>query len=841
MRKFKITGMSCAACSARVEKAVSSLDGIDSCSVNLLTNSMVIEGNAADSQIISAVTSAGYGAEAESKSSKESEKKDAGFLENKEIPVLRTRLIISSIFTLALMYLSMGHVMWGWYLPKFLAQNPLAIGLCELLLAAAVMVINQKFFINGAKGIIHRAPNMDTLVSLGSAASFAYSVYLLFLMTAENSGELLYHRLHGLYFESAAMILTLITVGKLLEAISKGRTTNALKSLMELAPETATVIKDGKETVVPIQNVTKGDIFVCRPGDRIPVDGKIIEGSSAVNESMLTGESMPADKSKGDKISAGTKNLSGFIRCEATAVGEDTALSEIIRIVSDASATKAPISRIADKVSGIFVPVVIGISLLTAMIWSIAGEDAGFIVARSVSVLVISCPCALGLATPVAIMVGSGVGAKKGILFKTAEALEVAGKAKTVVLDKTGTVTRGEMTVTDIIPISVTEDKLISLAASLEEQSEHPLGEAIVAYAKKLGSPIHEITDFRAISGKGVEGIIDGKAVCGGKSDYISQKCDITDEVKTTADALANCGKTPTFFSLDGKLIGIIAIADDIKPDSPAAIREMQNMGIDVVMLTGDSEKTAAAIGEKLGGVKVIANVLPDGKAAVIEGFKKQGKVIMVGDGINDAPALVTADVGIAIGAGTDVAIDAADAVLVKSRLTDLVSAIKLSRATIRNVRENLFWAFFYNVIGIPLAAGALIPLLNLELDPMFGALAMSLSSFCVVSNALRLNLVNLERPARIQKSTKNTSEAPTCEVEKKGDRKMTKTMKITGMMCPHCSGRVKKCLEAMDGVAAAIVSHESGTATVTIADFVTDEALKKTVEDAGYDVTAIE
>ena len=833
--------MSCAACSARVEKAVSSLDGIDSCSVNLLTNSMVVEGGATDSQIISAVTSAGYGAEVEGDGAAKSNKKDSKSLENKEIPVLRTRLIISSIFTLALMYLSMGHVMWGWYLPKFLAQNPLAIGLSELLLAAAVMVINQKFFINGAKGIIHRAPNMDTLVSLGSAASFAYSVYLLFLMTAENSGELLYHRLHGLYFESAAMILTLITVGKLLEAISKGRTTNALKSLMELAPETATVIKDGKETVVPIQNVTKGDIFVCRPGDRIPVDGKIIEGSSAVNESMLTGESMPADKSKGDKISAGTKNLSGFIRCEATAVGEDTALSEIIRIVSDASATKAPISRIADKVSGIFVPVVIGISLLTAMIWSIAGEDAGFIVARSVSVLVISCPCALGLATPVAIMVGSGVGAKKGILFKTAEALEVAGKAKTVVLDKTGTVTRGEMTVTDIIPISVTEDKLISLAASLEEQSEHPLGEAIVAYAKKLGTPIHEITDFRAISGKGVEGIIDGKAVCGGKSDYISQKCDITDEVKTTADALANCGKTPTFFSLDGKLIGIIAIADDIKPDSPAAIREMQNMGIDVVMLTGDSEKTAAAIGEKLGGVKVIANVLPDGKAAVIEGFKKQGKVIMVGDGINDAPALVTADVGIAIGAGTDVAIDAADAVLVKSRLTDLVSAIKLSRATIRNVRENLFWAFFYNVIGIPLAAGALIPLLNLELDPMFGALAMSLSSFCVVSNALRLNLVNLERPARIQKSTKNTSEAPTCEAEKKGDRKMTKTMKITGMMCPHCSGRVKKCLEAMDGVAAAIVSHESGTATVTIADFVTDEALKKTVEDAGYDVTAIE
>lgn len=845
MKKFKITGMSCAACSARVEKAVSAIDGVDLCSVNLLTNSMSVEGKATDSEIIAAVTNAGYGATPEDdRDEAKVSPKGAESLKNKEIPHIVTRLIASSVFLLALMYISMGHVMWSFPLPSVLAENPIAIALLEMILAAAVMVINQKFFISGVKGILHRAPNMDTLVSLGSAASFCYSVWVLFLMTYDltaGNAEMAAHRLHDLYFESAAMILTLITVGKLLEAISKGKTTNALKSLMELAPETATIIKNGEETTVPLDQVAKGDIFVCRPGERIPVDGIVLEGSAAVDESMLTGESLPVDKAEGSKVSAGTKNLSGYIRCEATAVGEDTTLSEIIRIVSDASATKAPIARIADKVSGVFVPTVIGISLLTATVWTISGADAGFVIARAVSVLVISCPCALGLATPVAIMVGSGVGARRGILFKTAEALEMAGKADIVVLDKTGTVTEGKMTVTDVILASTTENELLSLAASLEKQSEHPLAAAIVAHAETKGAVLSEITEFKAISGNGVEGIIGGKKLSGGKLEYIESVCPIGNEIKITADALAMSGKTPTFFSLDGKLLGIIAIADNIKKDSPEAICEMQNMGINVVMLTGDNEKTAQAIGEKLGGVEVIANVLPDGKAAVIEDFKKQGRVIMVGDGINDAPALVTADVGIAIGTGTDVAIDAADAVLVKSRLPDLVSAIKLSRATLTNIRENLFWAFFYNVIGIPLAAGVWIPLFSLELDPMFGALAMSLSSFCVVSNALRLNFVNLKKPVRIKKSKKNITLKITPKNEEKGGNTMTKTMKITGMMCPHCSGRVKKCLEALDGVEAAVVSHESGTATVTFSTAITDEILKKTVEDAGYDVTAIE
>ncbi len=837
--------MSCAACSARVEKAVSALDGVDLCSVNLLTNSMSVEGKATDGEIIAAVVNAGYGAESEGgHGDVTSSPMSAESLKNKEIPNIIARLAASAVFLLALMYISMFHVMWGFPLPNVLAENPIAVALSEMILAAAVMVINQKFFINGVKGVLHRAPNMDTLVSLGSAASFGYSVWVLFLMTGDltaGNAEMAAHRLHGLYFESAAMILTLITVGKLLEAISKGRTTNALKSLMELAPETATVIKNGEEVVVPLDQVAKGDNFVCRPGDRIPVDGIVLEGSAAVDESMLTGESLPNDKTEGDRVSAGTKNLSGYILCEATAVGEDTTLSEIIRIVSDASATKAPIARIADKVSGIFVPVVIAISLLTATIWALSGADAGFVTARAVSVLVISCPCALGLATPVAIMVGNGVGAKKGILFKTAEALEMAGRADIVVLDKTGTVTKGEMTVTDVIPVSAEETEFLALAASLEKQSEHPLAAAIVASAENLGISLSEITDFKAISGRGVEGTINGKKLCGGKLEFIETVCPVGNDIKITADALANGGKTPTFFSFDGRLIGIIAIADEIKADSPEAIREMQNMGINVVMLTGDNERTARAIGEKLGGVKVIANVLPDGKAAVIEEFKKQGRVIMVGDGINDAPALVTADVGIAIGAGTDVALDAADAVLVKSKLSDLVAAIKLSRATLANIRENLFWAFFYNVIGIPLAAGVWIPLFSLELDPMFGALAMSLSSFCVVSNALRLNFVNLERPARIKKSKKNITVYQIEKNEEKGDKTMTKTMKITGMMCPHCSGRVKKCLEALDGVDAAVVSHESGTATVTLSANVTDEVLKKTVEDAGYDVTAIE
>ena len=845
MKKYKISGMSCAACVSRVEKAVSGVDGVEKCSVSLLTNTMGVEGIASDEKIIAAVVSAGYGAEKDGEGAIKSGKNDVQALENKEIPVLRNRLIISSVFTLALMYLSMGHVMWGWYLPDILAQNPLAIGLIELLLAAAVMVINQKFFINGAKGLIHRAPNMDTLVSLGSAASFGYSVYLLFLMTAEHSGEHMVHHLHGLYFESAAMILTLITVGKLLEAISKGRTTNALKGLMDLSPKTATVIRDGVESVIPIDQVKKGDIFTVRPGESIPVDGVVLDGTTSIDESMLTGESLPSDKSVGDRVSAGTVNTSGFIKCEALRVGEDTTLSQIIKIVSDASATKAPIAKAADKVSGIFVPVVLAISAICAVVWSIVGQDAGFVVARAISVLVISCPCALGLATPVAIMVGSGVGAKKGILFKTAESLEIAGRTEMIVLDKTGTVTRGEMSVTDLfVADGLDESRLIAVAAAIERQSEHPLGAAIVKYAEEKGAGFATVTDFEAIPGKGVEAKIGGEFAVGGNLGFIKSRCVVSPQYEDAAAKLADSGKTPMFFAVDGHFVGIIAVADSVKEDSAAAIKELQNMGFEVVMLTGDNNRTATAIGNEVGVDRVIAEVLPDGKAAVVEELKKQGKVMMVGDGINDAPALAIADTGVAIGAGTDVAIDAADVVLMKSRLGDLPAAIKLSRATLRGVHQNLFWAFFYNAVGIPLAAGVWIPLFGWELDPMFGALAMSLSSFCVVSNALRLNLVNIEKPAKIKKAKKNIKKIPSEEStieEEKGEENMTKTMKINGMMCPHCSGRVKKCLEALDGVASAEVSHESGTAIVTLATPVSPDALQKTVEDAGYEVVSVE
>ena len=846
MKKYKISGMSCAACVARVEKAVLGVDGVENCSVSLLTNTMGVEGSSSDEKIIAAVVSAGYGAEVEGESTANSSKKDVKSLENKEFPILRNRIIVSSVFTLALMYLSMGHVMWGWYLPDALAQNPLAIGLIELILAAAVMVINQKFFINGAKGLIHRAPNMDTLVSLGSAASFGYSVYLLFLMTAEHSGEHLAHHLHGLYFESAAMILTLITVGKLLEAVSKGRTTNALKGLMDLSPKTATVIRDGVESVIPVDQVKKGDVFTVRPGESIPVDGVVLDGTTSVDESMLTGESLPSDKAVGDGVSAGTVNTSGFIKCEALRVGEDTTLSQIIKIVSDASATKAPIAKSADKVSGIFVPVVLTISAITAVVWSIVGQDAGFVVARAISVLVISCPCALGLATPVAIMVGSGVGAKKGILFKTAEALEIAGRTEIIVLDKTGTVTRGEMSVTDISAADgVDESQFIAVAAAIERQSEHPLGAAIVKCAEKKGASLAEVADFKAIPGKGVEAKIDGKLAIGGNLGFIKSRCAVAPKYEDAAARLADSGKTPMFFAFDGQFVGIIAVADSVKEDSAAAINELQNMGFEVVMLTGDNKRTATAIGNEVGVDRVIAEVLPDGKAAVIEELKAQGKVMMVGDGINDAPALGIADTGVAIGAGTDVAIDAADVVLMKSRLGDLPAAIKLSRATLRGVHQNLFWAFFYNAIGIPLAAGLWIPIFGWELDPMFGALAMSLSSFCVVSNALRLNFVNIEKPAKIKKTKKNIREISSEETkpaeEEKGEENMTKTMKINGMMCPHCSGRVKKCLEALDGVASAEVSHENGTAIVNLTAPISPDTLKKTVEDAGYEVVLVD
>ena len=844
MEQYQVTGMSCAACSARVEKAVSKVPGVTSCSVSLLTNSMAVEGTADEAAIVAAVTEAGYGAKrkgAEPSAARPSEALEA--LEDRETPKLKRRLIASVGFLVVLMYLSMGHMMWGWPLPGFLAGNHVAMGLTEMLLTIIIMVINQRFFLSGFRSLLHRAPNMDTLVALGSTAAFGYSTYALFAMTAaqlHGDAELVMHYMDEFYFESAAMILTLITVGKMLEARSKGKTTDALKSLMKLAPKTATVVRSGKETLVPIGQVRTGDIFVVRPGETIPVDGVVEEGSSAVNEAALTGESIPVDKAAGDAVSAATLNQSGFLRCRASRVGEDTTLSQIIRMVSDAAATKAPIAKVADRVSGVFVPAVIGIALVTFAVWMLVGQTVGYALARAISVLVISCPCALGLATPVAIMVGNGVGARHGILFKTAASLESAGRVEIVALDKTGTITQGEPEVTDLLPApGVTEDELLRLANALEQRSEHPLARAVVRRAVGMDAP--EVTDFRAVPGNGLTAELDGQKLAGGNLAFVQSLAAISQETQDRAARLAEQGKTPLFFCRSGKLLGVIAVADIIKPDSPQAVRELQGMGIRVVMLTGDNERTAKAIGAQAGVDEVIAGVLPDGKEAVIRRLKEQGKVAMVGDGINDAPALTRADTGIAIGAGTDVAIDAADVVLMKSRLLDVPAAIRLSRATLRNIHENLFWAFFYNVIGIPLAAGAWIHLLGWEMNPMFGAAAMSLSSFCVVTNALRLNLFRIRSTKHDHKRKNHAKQtvAKTAEdhKENKEETSMEKTMKIEGMMCGHCEARVKKCLEALPGVEKAEVSHVSGTAVLTLSAPVDDALLKKTVEDQGYQV----
>ena len=873
MLKFTVTGMSCAACSARVEKAVSKVEGVTNCSVSLLTNSMGVEGSATATEIIKAVTDAGYGASVQTEESSAAQKHKnigADVLEDRETPKMKRRFIASVGFLVVLMYFSMGHTMWGWPIPGFFAENPVALGLLQLLLTSIVMVINQKFFINGWKGIVHGAPNMDTLVALGSGAAFVYSTYALFAMTAAvNVGNMegAHGYLHEFYFESAAMILTLITVGKMLETRSKGKTTDALKSLMNLAPKTATVIRNGEEKIVAIEEVQKGDRFVVRPGESIPVDGVVMEGSSAIDESALTGESIPVDKAVGDLVSAATINRSGFLICEATRVGEDTTLSQIIKMVSDASATKAPIAKVADKVSGVFVPVVISIALVTILIWLLLGESVGFALARGISVLVISCPCALGLATPVAIMVGNGVGAKNGILFKTAVSLEETGKVQIVALDKTGTVTAGTPKVTDVVAEwDFTEEELLKYAYALECKSEHPLASAVVEYAKEKEIPKCEVTDFEILPGNGLKAVIDGETLVGGSLNYIKGRVSVSEAMEAQAVALATQGKTPLFFIKGEKLLGMIAVADVMKPDSKEAIAQLKNMGIRVVMITGDNEQTAQAIGREAGVDRVIAGVLPAGKEEAIRELKKYGKVAMVGDGINDAPALVQADMGIAIGAGADVAIDAADVVLMKSNLLDVPGAIRLSRAVLRNIHQNLFWAFFYNCIGIPLAAGAFIAILGWELNPMFGAAAMSLSSFCVVSNALRLNLCkvyNTKRDKKVkyavisdgeqQNKTEEKNEYETecscqenaCTVEKdeerKDDNNMKKTMKITGMMCGHCSGRVKKVLEAMPEVDEAIVSHEEGTAVLTLNADVADEVLKKTVEDEGYEVTGIE
>ncbi|MGI6011640.1 MAG: heavy metal translocating P-type ATPase [Ruminococcus sp.] len=844
MEQYTVTGMSCAACSARVEKAVSHVPGVDSCSVSLLTNSMGVEGSAAPEAIIAAVEQAGYhaavkgaGGTAKSQGAEES------LLEDRETPVLKKRLIASLCFLIPLMYLSMGHMMWNWPLPSALAENHVALGILQLLLTVVVMVINQKFFISGFKGLIHRAPNMDTLVALGAGASFGYSTYALLAMTgAQMNGDMerVMAYMHEFYFESAAMILTLITVGKMLEARSKGRTTDALKSLMKLAPKTATVIRNGVETEVSIDQVRIKDIFVVRPGENIPVDGIVLEGSSAVNESALTGESIPVDKAEGDHVSAATVNQSGFIKCEATRVGEDTTLSRIIQMVSDAAATKAPIAKVADKVSGVFVPAVISIAAITIVVWLLAGQGIGFALARGISVLVISCPCALGLATPVAIMVGNGMGAKNGILFKTAVSLEETGKMDIVALDKTGTITSGEPRVTDIIPApQAEEEELLLMAYALERKSEHPLARAIISLAEErnLTKDQPEVSDFRAVPGNGLSGVMDGVVLTGGNRNFMGENAGISSEMEKKAGELAEDGKTPLFFARDGKLVGIIAVADVIKEDSPRAVKELQNMGIHVVMLTGDNERTARAIGKQAGVDEVIAGVLPEGKENVIRRLKEKGKVAMVGDGINDAPALTRADMGIAIGAGTDIAIDAADVVLMKSRLSDVPAAIRLSRATLRNIHENLFWAFFYNVIGIPLAAGVWYPLLGWKLNPMFGAAAMSLSSFCVVMNALRLNLFRMHDASRDKKKKSKHI----IKKEKQEEKNMTKTMKIEGMMCGHCEARVKKALEGVQGVKEAAVSHEAGTAVVTLAENVADDVLKKAVEDQDYQVTSIE
>lgn len=860
MKQYTVTGMSCAACSARVEKAVSKVDGVTSCSVSLLTNSMGVEGSATDAQIVEAVEQAGYGASPKGTATESENDKANNSLEqlkaaqdalvDRETPKLRNRLIASLIFLVVLMYFSMGHMMWGWPLPEFFNGNHVAMGLLQLLLTVAVMVINQKFFISGFKGLIHGAPNMDTLVALGSAASFGYSVYALFAMTAAQvNGDMdaVMSYMHEFYFESAAMILALITVGKMLEAHSKGKTTDALKSLMQLAPKTATVVRDGVEQEISVDAVKKGDIFVVRPGENIPVDGEIIDGTTAVNESALTGESIPVDKQPKDAVSAATVNQSGFIKCRATRVGEDTTLSQIIQMVSDAAATKAPIAKIADRVSGVFVPAVITIAIITIIAWLIAGETVGFALARGISVLVISCPCALGLATPVAIMVGNGKGAKSGILFKTAASLEATGRTQIVALDKTGTITSGEPKVTDIVPDETffegtgnNAGKLLAIAASVEAKSEHPLAKAIMERAKTDEIAVAEVTDFSAVVGNGLTAILAGKMIKAGNLAFVSKFVEVSDDMRAKAVEFSKEGKTPLFFAADDRLCGIIAVADTIKEDSPEAVRQLKNMGIRVVMLTGDNEQTANAIGKQAGVDEVIAGVLPDGKEAVIRKLKKQGRVAMVGDGINDALALTRADMGIAIGAGSDVAIDAADVVLMKSRLIDVPAAVRLSRATLTNIHENLFWAFFYNVIGIPLAAGLWYPLLGWKLNPMFGAAAMSLSSFCVVTNALRLNLCRVYDPKHDRKATpdrKNKTDKPNESEEKS----MTKTMNIEGMMCGHCEARVKKALEALDAVSEAAVSHESGTAVVTLSSDISDEKLKETVEAEDYKVTSIQ
>lgn len=832
MKKFNVTGMSCAACSSRVEKAVSKVNGVKSVSVSLLTNSMGVDGSASDESIIAAVEKAGYGASIAGGEKKQSAENDQ--LKDKDTPVLMHRLIASVSFLAVLMYISMGHMMWGWPLPNFFTDNHIAMGLVQLLLCVIIMVINQKFFINGFKGLIHRSPNMDTLVALGSGASFVYSVYALFAMTdaqVKGNVDLVMSYMHEFYFESAAMILTLITVGKMLEAHSKGKTTNALKALLNLAPKKATLLIDGKETEVIVDKVKKGDVFVVRPGESIPVDAEITDGSTAVDESALTGESIPVDKTVGDSVSAGTINKSGFIKCSATAVGEDTALSQIIKMVSDAAATKAPVAKIADKVSGVFVPVVIVIAVVTIAVWLLCGQTVGYALARGISVLVISCPCALGLATPVAIMVGNGMGARKGILFKTASSLEAAGKIQIAVLDKTGTITKGEPKVTDVIPFGISENELLQCAYSIETKSEHPLAKAVIAKAQEIGLVPYEITDFKAESGNGLSGEYNGEKIIGGSKKYISSLINISNDISSRADSLSEEGKTPLFFMKGDKLLGIIAVADVIKDESPQAVKELQNMGIKVVMLTGDNERTAKAVGKLAGVDEVIAGVLPDGKEKVVADLKKQGKVLMVGDGINDAPALTRADIGMAIGSGTDIAIDAADVVFMKSKLTDVPAAVRLSRKTLRNIHENLFWAFIYNVIGIPLAAGVWIPLLGWQLNPMFGAAAMSLSSFCVVTNALRLNFFDITNPKKDRKIKQKS---------KKDDNAMTKTMKIDGMMCSHCEGRVKQCLEGLSQVSAADVSHEKGTAVVTLSADVSNDVLTKTVEDQGYKVISI-
>ena len=851
MEQYTVTGMSCAACSARVEKAVKAVPGVTSCSVSLLTNSMGVEGTASASAIVKAVQEAGYGASPKAAAA-ETPSAELDALADHETPRLKKRLIASLVFLAVLMYFSMGHMMWGWPLPHWFDGNHVAMGLVQLLLAGIVMVINQKFFISGFKGLLHRAPNMDTLVALGSSASFLWSTYALFAMTraqVDGNDALVMHYMMELYFESAAMILTLITVGKMLEARSKGKTTDALKSLMKLAPQTATLLREGAEVTVPIAQVKKGDFFVVRPGENIPVDGLVLEGSSAVNESALTGESIPVDKAAGDKVSAATTNQSGFLKCEATRVGEDTTLAQIIRMVSDAAATKAPIAKIADTVSGFFVPAVISISVLTTLVWLLLGREFGYALARGISVLVISCPCALGLATPVAIMVGNGLGARNGILFKTAASLEAAGRTQIVALDKTGTITSGEPRVTDILPAEgVSESELLTLAASLEQKSEHPLAKAVLAYAETETIACPDVTDFAALPGNGLSARLDGMEIYGGNAEFIAAKASVSAELQAEAARLAAEGKTPLFFGGAGRLMGVIAVADTLKEDSPRAIRELQNMGIRVVMLTGDNQRTADAIGRQAGVDEVIAGVLPDGKEAVIRRLQESGKVAMVGDGINDAPALTRADTGIAIGAGTDVAIDAADVVLMNSRLSDVPAAIRLSRATLRNIHENLFWAFIYNIIGIPLAAGVFIPF-GLTLNPMFGAAAMSLSSFCVVSNALRLNLFDVhstkhDRAAKNAASLPAVSAQPAAIANKestKEDTAMKKTLKVEGMMCGHCEARVKKALEALPEVDEAVVSHEAGTAIVTLNAEVADDVLKNAVEAQDYKVTGIQ